>query len=125
MYCKKCGKEIPDDSIYCNHCGTRQIPQKVTVEFNKPNISEDDVRKGIFSFISFLKKAIKWLWNVLLLKYWLIAFIVFFLASMVLEATNYKNDRSMDTLLSICLSISTIIIGSLYIRNFRKWLYKK
>ena len=24
MYCKKCGKEIPDDSIYCNHCGTRQ-----------------------------------------------------------------------------------------------------
>lgn len=25
MYCKKCGKEISDDSFYCSHCGTSQL----------------------------------------------------------------------------------------------------
>lgn len=24
MYCKHCGKQIADDSIFCNNCGTRQ-----------------------------------------------------------------------------------------------------
>lgn len=24
MYCKKCGKKIDDDSIYCTYCGTKQ-----------------------------------------------------------------------------------------------------
>lgn len=24
MYCKKCGKLIPDDSDFCNHCGASQ-----------------------------------------------------------------------------------------------------
>ncbi len=33
MYCRKCGKEIPDESIVCNYCGeslgqiTRTVPQ--------------------------------------------------------------------------------------------------
>jgi hypothetical protein len=25
MFCKSCGKEIPDNSVFCNYCGTRQI----------------------------------------------------------------------------------------------------
>ena len=25
MYCRKCGKEIPNDSVYCSYCGTKQI----------------------------------------------------------------------------------------------------
>lgn len=61
MYCKKCGKEIPDDSIYCNHCGTRQTPKKIVVEFNKPSlpsINGDSVRNGIFSLGRCLKKCI-------------------------------------------------------------------
>ncbi len=61
MYCKKCGKEIPDDSIYCNHCGTRQIPKKIIVEFNKPampSINEDSIRSGIFRFFEFLRRCI-------------------------------------------------------------------
>ena len=24
MYCKECGKEIADDSKFCNHCGAKQ-----------------------------------------------------------------------------------------------------
>ena len=61
MYCKKCGKEVPDDSIYCNHCGTRQTPKKIVVEFNNPSIpsiSEDSIRSGIFRFGRCLKKWI-------------------------------------------------------------------
>ncbi|MCO5239714.1 MAG: zinc ribbon domain-containing protein [Chitinophagaceae bacterium] len=42
MYCKKCGKEIDDDSIYCTHCGTKQSNriEKVTFEkeLNEPPI---------------------------------------------------------------------------------------
>lgn len=31
IYCKKCKKEIPDGSLYCNYCGKKQIttPRKV------------------------------------------------------------------------------------------------
>lgn len=60
MYCKKCGKEIPDDSIYCNHCGTRQTPKKIVVEFTEPSlpsVNEDSVRSGIFSIGKCLKRC--------------------------------------------------------------------
>ena len=61
MYCKHCGKEIDNDSIYCNYCGTRQTPKKIVVEFTKlslPSISEESIRNGIFSIGRYLKKWI-------------------------------------------------------------------
>ena len=61
MYCKKCGKEIPDDSIFCNQCGARQTPKKIVVEFNEPSlpsINGDSIRNGIFSIGRCLKKWI-------------------------------------------------------------------
>ena len=39
MYCKYCGKQIDDNSTFCNHCGKQLVEkQKITIEFNKPNI---------------------------------------------------------------------------------------
>ncbi len=64
MYCKKCGKEIQDDSNFCNHCGARQTPKKIVVEFNEPSlpsINGDFVRRAIFGFGRFLKKIILFL----------------------------------------------------------------
>lgn len=40
MYCKNCGKEIPDDSKFCQHCGCSQSN-------NDNNISERDNDKSI------------------------------------------------------------------------------
>ena len=29
MYCKHCGKEIADDSKFCQHCGGKQLESEV------------------------------------------------------------------------------------------------
>lgn len=59
MYCKKCGKEITEDSVYCKYCGARQTPQKITIEFNKPplKINEDLLRSIIFGLGRVLKRV--------------------------------------------------------------------
>lgn len=33
MYCKNCGKEIPDDSKFCQHCGSSQTKQENYINF--------------------------------------------------------------------------------------------
>ena len=59
MYCKNCGKEITDDSVFCKYCGTRQIPQKIILEFNKPSfrLTGDFFRNLVFGFGRLLKKV--------------------------------------------------------------------
>ena len=32
MYCKQCGKEIDDDSLYCSICGTKQSDREKLIE---------------------------------------------------------------------------------------------
>lgn len=39
MYCSRCGKEIPDDSMFCPECGQR-------VESNNENINRDNVQNN-------------------------------------------------------------------------------
>ena len=40
MYCKKCGKELPDDSKFCPYCGENQ--QSSTVTFTETRAVKDD-----------------------------------------------------------------------------------
>ena len=32
MYCRKCGREIPDDSVMCGYCGTPVNPNLARVQ---------------------------------------------------------------------------------------------
>lgn len=45
--CPKCGSEIPDDSVYCKNCGTRQ-GKFVTEEFS---VAANDVLKRVEELI--------------------------------------------------------------------------
>ena len=42
MYCKKCGKQIDDDAVFCPFCGSKQK--------NESNVSETDTGKRKISF---------------------------------------------------------------------------
>ena len=37
MLCRKCKKEIPDNSIYCNFCGTKQTDERYKESFENPS----------------------------------------------------------------------------------------
>ncbi len=126
MYCKKCGKEIPDDSIYCNHCGTRQIPQKVSIKFNKPNIKEADVRNGILSFFAYIKKAIKWLWKVLWLKLWLWGIVFIMISTLIVYVLTIDyGDNITESYFIVVYCLIPFLILCWYVYQLYKWLYKK
>ncbi len=80
MYCKKCGKEINDDDLFCYHCGAKQVdelaksnsPNKVSeIKSNETDKKETqeiknygenfieyhDKRNGISVFLKILEKA--------------------------------------------------------------------
>ena len=58
MYCKYCGKEIADDSKFCQHCGGYQSIGNSSKNDN-PSLGSDDIiatTKGNASLISFFSK---------------------------------------------------------------------
>ena len=52
MYCRKCGREIPDDSIMCGYCGTPVNPDNPYTYGGTPqNMDEGANGLGIASMI--------------------------------------------------------------------------
>ncbi len=119
MYCKKCGKLIADDSVYCNYCGAKQAPNKV---IKMPTLSEDGVRKVILIFINIIKRIVAFIW-----KYFLKVFLVFLVIWGITWLTIYCISGSVHT--AICagfvleFGLFFILIKDAYC--FYKWLYKK
>ena len=58
MYCSSCGKEIPESTNFCPHCGASQ-----TAPVAKPIPSADDEDKAsiILIIISFLFPIVGWI----------------------------------------------------------------
>lgn len=59
MYCKECGKEIANDSKFCNHCGAKQSTsvkdtrdKKIVLEVPEV-IIKNKISKGTKIFIGF------------------------------------------------------------------------
>lgn len=119
MYCKKCGKLIADDSVYCNYCGAKQAPNNVT---KMPTLSEDGVRKGILFFINIIKRIIAFIW-----KYFLKVFLVFLVIWGITWLTIYCISGSAHTAIYagfiLIFGLFFILIKDAY--YFYKWLYKK
>ncbi|MBR5174298.1 MAG: zinc-ribbon domain-containing protein [Bacteroidales bacterium] len=66
MYCKKCGKQIADDSVFCQFCGTAQdVNKKDTpaVETVTPadEMKDDNPSENKFSFGKLSEKQKVWL----------------------------------------------------------------
>ena len=51
MYCKYCGKEITDDSMFCQHCGSRldNVAKESILKRNTCNAGNDDMDKTALS----------------------------------------------------------------------------
>lgn len=49
-YCKKCGKEIPDDAMYCPYCGANQQEEN-----DRPTI--DDIKEDTSEHVTTFKEA--------------------------------------------------------------------
>ena len=52
-YCRKCGKEISDDALYCPHCGAQQKVEVVGAK-NSVDIDDDLTDKLVRFLLTFL-----------------------------------------------------------------------
>ena len=50
MYCKKCGKQMDDDSLYCPHCGAPQKSAEKTPE-TEPHVPRDPRKAAAIGLI--------------------------------------------------------------------------
>ncbi|WKY46921.1 zinc-ribbon domain-containing protein [Eubacteriaceae bacterium ES3] len=45
MYCKNCGKEIPDNSVFCTNCGAKQTSSSGSVQPSQPVIQNSSAQQ--------------------------------------------------------------------------------
>lgn len=74
MYCKKCGKVIPDDSLFCQYCGEQ-------LSDTKPIIKRE--RKGLVSFFQTLSRG----WQICIMSYicWVFLWIILCLTEAIYD----------------------------------------
>ena len=58
MYCKKCGNEIEDDSVYCNFCGAK-IDKKNIESKNKKETKKIKSKPKFLSIKWFKSQGLK------------------------------------------------------------------
>ena len=101
MFCKQCGKSIPDNSKFCQHCGADQV----TVVSPSLTVSNQNGEQNIHSVFS--KKFIN-IHSVFSKKFifgTVVSFLVttagivtvFFPSLLNLEKSDYKIDMAIDT----------------------------
>jgi len=60
MYCKNCGKEIPNDSKFCQHCGSGQSNNdSIQSERDCDNSASDNYKSNYGNIINVLSKSKK------------------------------------------------------------------
>lgn len=78
MYCKKCGKVIADDSIFCQYCGTKQVAKKQI-----PDDKKIEVRASVNATIQpsiktpFIEKLKSYPRIVFIFSLWFVVHIIF------------------------------------------------
>lgn len=75
VFCKHCGKQITDDSLFCQYCGSKQ-DVKLSSASNSNEETEKLINNGFFSSISLSKRKKKYL---ILYTIWLLINIVLWL----------------------------------------------
>lgn len=89
MYCKFCGKEISDDSIYCKYCGRLQDVQDIATEGTDSNTSAEKNTENIQPPDSFWYRWYKNLTRKQLVLFWL--YVIWFIINLALLASGDKD----------------------------------
>ncbi len=107
MYCKHCGKEIADDSVFCQYCGEKLIsknqePLKDNVKENKAILKINDKHTK-----RIIARELLWLFSAL--------FIAFCFA------IGYVIDNKEEYSLEVFFTVFLFIILGRYIIKLIKW----
>lgn len=96
IYCKKCGKKIPDDSQFCQHCGEKLEYEKIEYESNTALKEKNTgaIVGFIFAFIPYF------------------TFIGFIISlSSLISAKNYKEQRTGLAIAGVIISSILLLIS--------------
>ncbi len=100
MYCKQCGKEIADNSVFCQHCGCKQDA--------KTTPSEKKIIEITTTTINLSDKS----------KKWLVIYGAWFLMTLIFLFYDEEDYYEFSMFLIYAIFLPYVIWGGV-------WLYKK